>query len=75
MPKGPKYAWQVADFATFRPARARCQACGREWDVDLRPFPLSTRLIDLEPKLKCTACGSKGLNYFVGENPGLARVK
>ena len=68
---GPKYAWRVADYATYRPARAKCQLCAREWDVDLRPYPLYERLIDLEPRLKCTACGSRGHNYFIQPTNGL----
>lgn len=72
---GPKYAWRVQDYATFRPARAKCQMCAREWDVDLREFPLSTRLIDLEPRLRCSACGSKGHNYFIKPTNGLFPAK
>jgi hypothetical protein len=72
---GPKYQWRVSDYCTWRAARARCVQCRREWDVDLRRFPLDRLLIGLEPALKCSACGAKGLNYFIASTNRLRVVK
>ena len=59
---GPRYAVRLEDIKDGHCFRGRCLACAHEKIVTpdtLRgSFPEYTRIIEIEKKLKCEACGN-----------------
>ena len=65
-PIGPRYALRLEEMGRWHRIEALCSKC-RNRQV-LKPamlqgrFPGYTRIIDLEKKLRCTACGNRAGN-------------
>ena len=65
---GPKYAIRIADLTDRHIVRACCGACPHtavvtRWRL-LTYRTVWGRLIELEPRLRCTHCRHRGTNVF-----------
>ena len=63
---GQRYAIRLADLRDWHVVTATCFCCGRQGTIPIatlrRGRPDYTRLVDLERKLRCTACRSRESN-------------
>ena len=65
---GPRYAVRLRDLQSWHVLKAVCPECRRA--TMLTPetlrgrWPAYTRLVDLEPKLRCRKCGNRDGNRF-----------
>ncbi|MGP1253407.1 hypothetical protein ABWI00_04720 [Algihabitans albus] len=69
---GPKYAIRLRDLADWHRFQATCLRCRHTSIVDpatlRRRWDEYTRIVDLEPKLRCRACGNRsGNSLSVGQ--------
>jgi len=59
----PRYAIRLDDLRAWHVIVATCAVCGKQTHVDARLLqhrrPPSTRLRDLERKLRCSSCGNR----------------
>lgn len=64
----PRDAIRLADLMSWHVLWATCFRCHRVAEVDVRwlkrRWPNRTRLIDLERRLRCAACGNGSDNRF-----------
>jgi hypothetical protein len=71
---GPRYAVRLDDLAADHRLSVKCRACGHSAGMDpatLRcRFPAYTRLIVIEKKLRCQACGNDEGNVLKVERIG-----
>jgi rubredoxin len=60
----PRYAFRLEDLRAFHLVRADCRACGHKAIVPNAALtqgrPGYTRLVDLERRLRCRKCGTRG---------------
>lgn len=65
---GPRHALRLQDLSTWHRLRAECVQCRHygilKPDLLRRRFPDSTRIMELEKRLRCTACGNRLHNIF-----------
>lgn len=63
---GPHYQVRLSDLEEWHFLAAKCALCDREQSIDpptlRRRWPSYTRLVDLEPRLKCRGCGNRACN-------------
>jgi hypothetical protein len=61
---GPRYGVRLGDLRPWHVLRVTCLACGRVESVDpkhlARRRAASTRLVDIEHRFRCRACGVRG---------------
>lgn len=66
MPLGPRYTLRLEDMGRWHRIEALCSNCRNRRTLNQTMlqsrFPGYTRIIDLEKKLRCTACGNRAGN-------------